>query len=92
MSPPLDADRSEIRLLTLLPDHDFDAAIPCSLEVASLDETIDFEALSYVWGGPDKREPIYVGGELMLVTTNLVAALRRLRRPRSASKPASNAT
>ncbi|KAK8108496.1 HET-domain-containing protein [Apiospora sp. TS-2023a] len=94
MSPyqqPLDPEKSEIRLLSLLPDDNFKAAIHCSLQVASLDETTDFEALSYVWGDPDKRELIYVGGEPMLVTVNLVAALRRLRRPCSSSESGSNA-
>ncbi|KAK8007791.1 hypothetical protein PG989_001781 [Apiospora arundinis] len=86
MSPyeqPLDPSRSETRLLTLLPAADFDAEIQCLLDVVSLDETTDFEALSYVWGDPTIREPISVGGENVLVTTSLIAALRRLRQPKS---------
>ncbi|KAK6851527.1 HET domain protein [Apiospora arundinis] len=86
MSPyeqPLDPSRSETRLLTLLPSPNFDAEIQCLLDVVSLDETTDFEALSYVWGDPSIREPISVGGENVLVTTNLIAALRRLRQPES---------
>ncbi|KAK7991055.1 hypothetical protein PG990_015335 [Apiospora arundinis] len=80
---PLDPSRSETRLLTLLPSPNFDAEIQCLLDVVSLDETTDFEALSYVWGDPTIREPISVGGDNVLVTTNLIAALRRLRKPES---------
>ncbi|KAH8203871.1 hypothetical protein TruAng_001935 [Truncatella angustata] len=80
---PLDTTKSEIRLLTLFPDADFDADIVCLLKVVSLDETTDFEAVSYVWGDVSTRQSISVGGELMLVTVNLVAALRRLRQPQA---------
>ncbi|KAK8017253.1 hypothetical protein PG991_008329 [Apiospora marii] len=66
-------------LLTILPDDDLNAAIRCSLKVVSLDDTSEFDALSYVWGDVDDCETIYVESESMLVTANLVAALRRLR-------------
>ncbi|KAK8061105.1 HET domain protein [Apiospora hydei] len=79
----LDPSRSEIRLLTLLPNDDSDAEIQCSLQVVSLDDTTEFEALSYVWGKTVCSKPIFVRGEPLHVTTNLDRALRHLRLPQS---------
>ena len=45
----LESTASEIRLLTLQSDE-WDMQIKCSLQVASLDVSCEFEALSYVWG------------------------------------------
>ncbi|KAK4158650.1 heterokaryon incompatibility protein-domain-containing protein, partial [Cladorrhinum sp. PSN259] len=74
----LDSSKPQIRLLTVHPGG-FDDEIKCSLHLTSLDETIAFTALSYVWGDPSICEPIIVNGSVVSVTVNLKAALRRLR-------------
>ncbi|KAF2188764.1 HET-domain-containing protein [Zopfia rhizophila CBS 207.26] len=72
-----------IRLLRLMPHEDDAARIQCELFDYSLHEsgkgTHMFEALSYVWGDPDKPLFISIGEHDLPVTTNLHAALSRLR-------------
>jgi hypothetical protein len=79
--PPLDASKREIRLLKLDmsgPVND----IHCELQVASLDEQPEYEALSYTWGGfaLEKLE-ISISNRSFLVTRNLFYALRNLKQP-----------
>ncbi|KAK0648983.1 heterokaryon incompatibility protein-domain-containing protein, partial [Cercophora newfieldiana] len=77
---PLSTKGSEIRVLTLLPSPgEPDRPIQCRLRVVSLNNNPEYEALSYVWGNTAERKPIEVDGCEMQVTTNLEAALRRLR-------------
>ena len=47
---PLDSERSHIRLVTIHPKDQVSEQIKCDLETHSLDEQLDYEALSYVWG------------------------------------------
>jgi hypothetical protein len=79
---PLESNKTDIRLLTVLPSISSEATIQCSLENASLD-SLDgdqpYRALSYVWGDPKVTIPIMVSGVQMNVTTNLAAALRHVR-------------
>ncbi|KAJ4393771.1 hypothetical protein N0V93_002986 [Gnomoniopsis smithogilvyi] len=76
----LDHKRFEIRVLTLLPASTCTDPIKCSLSHVSLDDDIQFEALSYVWGPPNPRYDIVVDGASFTVTTNLHEALKALRR------------
>lgn len=76
---PLDPQKSEIRLVTLLPGKSRDA-IRCTLSIASLDSLPEFTALSYVWGNPSKKKPIIVDSEPFDVTVNLEACLRAIRK------------
>ena len=75
----LDPERSEVRLLTILPGNSRDP-IRCSLSLVSLNEAPEFEALSYMWGNSAIRKLILVDADELLITTNLEAALRQLRR------------
>lgn len=84
-----------IRLLCLLPHQDESAPIQCEIFHYSLQETDKrthpYDALSYVWGSPDKprsifiREPKATSGNnatsetSLRVTGNLHEALSRLR-------------
>jgi hypothetical protein len=72
-----------IRLLRLLPNEDEAAPLHCELCNYSLQRpslrTHMYEALSYVWGDPNKTLPIRVGKNQFQVTLNLHAALLRLR-------------
>ena len=75
----IDLDRPSIRLIRLLNGSD-NAPIKCELFNAWLyDEVMDYEALSYTWGGHEKPFAIEVGGAQLHVTENLFLALKRLR-------------
>ncbi|KAE8447302.1 hypothetical protein EG329_010860 [Mollisiaceae sp. DMI_Dod_QoI] len=75
---PLDTDRNEIRLLTLLPDGK-NNIVRCSLKHASLLNPPEFCALSYCWGDPKITTEVVINGVPVPVTTNLESALRHLR-------------
>ncbi|KAL2075189.1 hypothetical protein VTL71DRAFT_131 [Oculimacula yallundae] len=72
-------DKNEVRLITLLPDRK-DEDIHIMLNVVSLDERPQFEALSYVWGDPKVILEIKLNGIRFWVTKNLYHALKALRR------------
>lgn len=79
---------SEIRLITLLPGPRT-ADIEIELYHANLSSDPDYEALSYVWGSPERIEPILVHhdgddtqeGHVLPITGNLAIALPFLRHP-----------
>ena len=77
---PLQADRQEIRVTVLNPGR-FEDPLEWCLRTVSLDESHDYEALSYVWGdAPVKSHSIAVGDAGTLsITANLDSALRHLR-------------
>lgn len=76
---PLSFVKSEIRLLKLHQSDDESAVVSCSLETISLVKPIPYTALSYCWGDPQATGRILINGVSVQVTTNLEAALRRLR-------------
>ena len=51
----------------------------CNSKIVSLDDTRDYEALSYAWGDPKVARPIQLQGIQLPVTTNFESALRHLR-------------
>ncbi|GKZ69567.1 hypothetical protein AnigIFM50267_004779 [Aspergillus niger] len=79
----LDPSASQIRLLTILPDENDENPVRGSLHTVSLNDTCDFDALSYVWGDTSVTVDISVDDCLVGVTPNLHAFLRRLRQPNS---------
>ena len=79
----LDPAKQEIRLLSILPGYKADA-IYSVLETRSLDDSPDFEALSYTWGDPDLVEDIFLNNYPFKITLNLSIALRHLRNPQTA--------
>ena len=72
-----------IRLLRLMPNKNDTANIRCELFEYALREsdkaTHPYEALSYVWGGSDEPQSIFIDNQYLGVTLNLHAALLRLR-------------
>jgi len=91
---PLEHDKDQIRLLTLAPrkksrrlskflssmkPNKISAKIECSLELASFEESPDYEALSYVWGDKTDTLDIIVDGKRSPVTKNLHSALLHLQ-------------
>lgn len=76
---PLDSERKQIRLLSLLPGS-FRSELKGRLRTVSLDEEPSYEALSYTWGASTEGRSITIdrSGKLAL-TDNLFRALRTLR-------------
>ena len=75
---PLNADRQEIRFLTL--SHgDFEDDIQLRLQPHLLNQESNFAALSYCWGNRHQLAEIRVNEEPLLVTQNLEIALRHWR-------------
>ncbi|KUJ06872.1 uncharacterized protein LY89DRAFT_399668 [Mollisia scopiformis] len=73
-------NRSEIRLLHILPAKTWDEEIRCCLKTVSLfDSTIYYEALSYTWQDLRGTIPISIDGMLHSVSLNLASFLRRRR-------------
>jgi hypothetical protein len=65
---------NQIRLLRLHPGTHFDQLL-CSLQIASIEDAPDFEALSYVWGKPPTTRSIICAGKTMRIGPNLHSAL-----------------
>ncbi|KAM5343392.1 hypothetical protein ACJ41O_011929 [Fusarium nematophilum] len=83
----LDAEREEIRLLTLHPSPEDDKTLSCTLSHAALLPDADspsripeYEALSYVWGAPDFSAQIMLNNEEFRITPSLATILSNLRR------------
>ena len=76
---PLDASRRQIRLFYLEPSENIHDQAEGFLEIVSLDDNPQYEALSYAWGDPQITCPIRLHKVQWKVTTNLEAGLRRLR-------------
>lgn len=74
----LDPNRRHIRLLYLSPSDETDI-IRCRLQIVSLDDGPEFEALSYAWGDDNNPRAIELDGQPVQVTQNLYGALKHLR-------------
>lgn len=72
--------QASIRLLKIAPGYPQDDIVCELVVVDSLEHGPSYEALSYAWGDPSVTVPITCNGVSKSVTTNLAAALRRLRR------------
>ncbi|KAL9110912.1 MAG: hypothetical protein Q9227_004527 [Pyrenula ochraceoflavens] len=69
-----------IRLFILQPGNGKEP-LKCSIRTFSLEETPPFEAISYVWGNPERKNNILVDGHILKITDNLQEALRTIRHP-----------
>jgi hypothetical protein len=78
----LDRNKREIRLTTIDRTTPSSPSVDCRLQAFELDKAPQYEALSYVWGDQNETEPIILNGTIVKHTTNLVAALNRLRQER----------
>ncbi|KAK4925712.1 hypothetical protein LTR49_007322 [Elasticomyces elasticus] len=79
---PLDQARFEIRLLEIQPQNPGEmhsAGLACRLICVPLINHPDYIALSYCWGTGVASHSIFIDGEDVAVTTNLLAALQELR-------------
>lgn len=81
---PLDPGKKEFRLIEIAPleiedpGSTPDLLVRCRLKHASLNEGQSYVAVSYAWGDADITKDILVEDQLVQVTTNLEAALRKL--------------
>jgi hypothetical protein len=75
----LASEQQEIRTLTLKPGA-FNDPINCVLNTVSLTNHPQYTALSYVWGDPTDRLPIYIDGIFFSATKNLALALQHIRK------------
>ncbi|KAH7377788.1 heterokaryon incompatibility protein-domain-containing protein, partial [Pyrenochaeta sp. MPI-SDFR-AT-0127] len=79
---PLDLEDQSFRLIQLF--RGVLGPIQCNLfhsRFQDAEDVIEYEALSYTWGGNDKAYSIEVNGVETAVTKNLFTALRNLRTP-----------
>ncbi|VUC26593.1 unnamed protein product [Clonostachys rosea] len=69
-----------IRVVAIEPDHGY-APINVQLYEVSMEEaaSVEYTALSYMWGSPQDPKTIYCQGEPIYVTVNLYEALQALR-------------
>lgn len=80
-STTLDPDQQQIRLLYVHPATS-EAEVACHFSTVSLNNlSIEYEALSYVWGPSTKGHTICIERTHVDVTDNLWQALRSLRYP-----------
>lgn len=68
-----------IRYLVLQPGESGDPIV-CSIHVTKLEDSTPFEAISYVWGTPERTEPIECDGKTLYITVNLRNSLLAVRR------------
>lgn len=84
---PLSSQRA-IRVVILEPAAIFDEPLRCTLREVSLDEPgcEEYDAISYVWGSPAGDRPLFCDGDVLLITPNCDAVLRRLRESRRGTR------
>ncbi len=70
----------QIRLLRLHPAPETYNSVQCTLVAFTLDETPEYEALSYIWGDPGEHgHEIFVDQSPFVVRQNLGNAMKRMR-------------
>src|SRR5437868_9800195 len=77
-SYPAIQNRHEIRLLRLEPGKPGDE-LSGSIFTTHIDEPSPYEAISYVWGNPNKSSELQTPDGAFAITASLSAALKRLR-------------
>lgn len=76
--PPLDQEKSQFRLLQILPQPD--STLQYSLSTFDIAECPSYITLSYVWGDDEPSHSIILNGQPFLIRNNLNDALPRLAR------------
>ena len=86
---PLDTQNQEIRLVRLerrtTKNASSDHIMNCSIFHLPFGSAKKYKAVSYVWGDPTLRYPIYVNGKLLLITKSLNSLLSELENNKSSS-------
>lgn len=76
---PLDTNKLQIRVATLLPRASLDALIRITLQTISLRVETHFDALSWAWGDANDVQSLLLNGEIWWAPQNLVTALEHLQ-------------
>ncbi|KIV83889.1 hypothetical protein PV11_05876 [Exophiala sideris] len=76
---PLNPAEAQIRVLRLDPNPDIDAWPAGQLDIKSLDDGVEYDAVSYAWEGPQATYPLFLGALELPISETLCAALRYLR-------------
>jgi hypothetical protein len=76
---PLDASKSEIRLLRLEPGNVGNDLVG-SFDVRSLQHHPRYDAISHAWGPAGPSEVIYIAGIAVIIPLNLAMCLRCFRK------------
>lgn len=76
---PLDVASNEVRLIRLHPNRDLKSIPRCGIFHASLDQSIEYNALSHAWGSSDLKGNITAQGQHIEVGQNLAHALSDIR-------------
>jgi len=79
---PLDSTSNEIRLFTLLPGKGR-RAIEGRLTHHNFDTSLEYDALSYMWGDPTKTRIIRIDGHDTGIAENLFLALNDIRQTKT---------
>src|SRR3569833_3464031 len=75
----LDEAEGQIRLFQLFPGQESDDTLCGRLMAVDLYTDPEYDAVSYVWGDPQRRFSLVIDGQLLPITENLHKALRGLR-------------
>ncbi|KAH7088324.1 heterokaryon incompatibility protein-domain-containing protein [Paraphoma chrysanthemicola] len=75
----LDTERRQFRRLVLHPAQNHSDPIHVSLEIVEFEESVEYEALSYVWGPTTPAGHLFLNDSRISITPNLDCALRHLR-------------
>src|SRR3569833_286637 len=75
----LDEAEGQIRLIQLFPGQESDDTLCGRLMAVDLNTDPEYDAVSYVWGDPQRRFSLVIDGQLLPITENLHIALRGLR-------------
>ncbi|KAI1772249.1 HET-domain-containing protein [Hypoxylon cercidicola] len=75
---PINNGQNQIRLLEIAPGSDPED-IRCTHKVISLDDKVEYQALSYVWGEITEDKSIVLEGCRVKVTDNLFSSLHTIR-------------
>lgn len=70
----------DFRFVDLL-QGDWIDPVHCNIRTVSLDDNLEYEALSYVWGDNTISRPILLNEQIIQATSNLSNALQHLRKP-----------
>lgn len=77
---PLDKANSEIRLLRIHPARSINSPLLVDIFTASLNDKLDYVALSYEWGPPERKYCfLCTDGTIMRTTKHLFLSLHELR-------------
>jgi hypothetical protein len=76
---PLDSNKREIRVLSVLPCLDKAAPILCLLGHVSLNQRPRYKAVSYLWDRPENKDHMIVNGHCVQAMIRITLLLRHIR-------------